>query len=159
MIWGFLLFLFFISTYKQSHVSRLAAIIYLAFAVAHMPLQHLVSGANYHIYYISAIIFDLSAYFLLTRLTKSSGIAHILAIACIISACINFLGWRLWYWYYPPTLYNDTFILFLLVLSAVLCYGVTSGGGKRGIYMGNVRGRNIAMYHNLSCLASQGGTR
>jgi small-conductance mechanosensitive channel len=156
MILGLLLFLFFISTYKQRYESRLAAIIYLSFAVAHMPFQY-VSDANYHIYYISAIIFNISAFFLLTRLTKSCGIAHILAIACIISACINFCGWRLWYWYYPPNLYNDTFVLFLMVLSAVLCYGVTSGGNKRGGNMVNVYNGGTGMCRSISRLASQGG--
>lgn len=110
----FLIALFIMALLQPNSRRTYAAAIFAGSVIVHDSLFSAEHGAlylGYAVYYISAAFINLIATILLAGINPIPKLAIRLQQVCLISTCLNFAGFALWYNYYPPLLYDFAYIL------------------------------------------------
>ena len=93
-------------------------------------IHHLILGsADGFLYYFSAALSDLFVIYALNRIKPAKMCVLYMQVICLAFAAVNFLGWVIWYLYYPPFVYNA--ICYLLYIIAIMII-LKRGGDGRG---------------------------
>lgn len=98
-----------IATLLQPNAGRmLAAAVFAVVTLSHEVVLFDLDGLAY---YASAALFDLGIIVALGAMTNISKLALRLQRVCAASILVNAVGWALWVTYYPPALYNHSFVV------------------------------------------------
>lgn len=127
MILTFIFFILAVAVLFQPNAPRLYATgCFVAASIVHDVLFGGLSGIGY---YGSAAAADLIVIILLSGVYPVSKLVVRVQLICFASIWLNFVGWLMWYQYYPPDIYNIGFTILYLV--ALLVF-VLKGPGDVG---------------------------
>jgi hypothetical protein len=124
-----LISIFVISLLLPSKFDRTIALIFICVTVIH---EIFLSDLEGFIYYGSAAFFDLLIILLLSNISTKLSIN--LQNLCIFSMVLNFVGWLNWFNYMPPTVYNNSYILYYLMVLITILYNGFMGKTKVDIF-------------------------
>lgn len=96
------------------------------------------------LYYGSAALFDLAIIIIFSKMESLSYMVIRLQKVCIVSMFVNIIGWMMWYMYYPPDIYNISFMFLYLWTIAILLeqerlfdVGINTMGGLPSCFSGH----------------------
>ena len=118
MINYMLLALVFVAMAQPSIQRALAAGAFVVSAVLHSVLFSDVDATSYHIYYVSAMLFNLAVALVTSGINPVPRAVLRIQILCGVMAAANGLGLLMWLAYWPEHIYNGLFV----VLYAVAIY-------------------------------------
>ncbi len=125
MIITVLIWLIIVMAFFQPNAPRLFA----AITFVGITALHELFFSNYEglYYYGGAALFDLFIIILISGINPVPKMVLTLQKICIVSMLVNLLGWILWFLYYPPLIYNVSFIgIYIWVLITLIkrteCY-------------------------------------
>ena len=101
--------LFVIACFQPNKLRFAAAVIFAGVTVSHELLFSSLDGLAY---YGSAALLDLLIIILISRLEPVTNTVLMLNKICLMSILANLTGWTMWFFYYPPTIY-DVFYIFI----------------------------------------------
>ena len=102
---------------------RLAAIVFGFFYVFHALLRPYLGAEQY---FFSGAVFDFLIIFTLGCM-RYQEMNAILQMLCVYSIITNYLGWQLWDMYFPPTIYENTFVAIYAASLLTLIVGGPDG--------------------------------
>lgn len=92
-----------------------------------LSITHYFTDFSGYGYYFSAALFDLIAVCLLNFVTYNKTIYYLQLIA-LTSIILNFLGWVIWFFYFPPLAYDLAHtILYIIAVLVILRRGFMHG--------------------------------
>lgn len=98
-----------LSALIQPNAPRLLAVVaFVGLTIAHDALA---SGIDGFWYYGSAAILDVGIIILTSGIRPLPRMVVTLHRICMASVMMNFLGWLMWFFYLPPTLYDFAFLM------------------------------------------------
>lgn len=105
-------------SFLQPNAQRFfAAIVFSVITLSH---DFFMSQYDGFLYYGSAALFDLFIIIITSGINPVPKMVIHLHIICMISILLNLMGWALWFFYYPPLIYNSLFIVIYLWSLVVL---------------------------------------
>lgn len=100
--------------------------VFVMFTLSHSLLDKMVGFTGYG-YYFSAAMFDLGVIITLNHMMQNKT-SYYLQIIALISIVLNFLGWLLWFFYFPPIAYDIAFLtLYIITVLVILRRGLLHG--------------------------------
>lgn len=104
--------------FQPNFIRLYAVACFVGLSVAHDVFLSNLDGLPY---YGSAALFDLTTIMLTAYLRPIPQIVPRLHIVCLASIIMNCFGWVLWMLYFPPIVYNQSFIaLYFAAIVAIL---------------------------------------
>lgn len=112
MITTLLIYAIAIVAFIQPNAPRLfAAVIFIGVMLLH---ELFLSGYTGLMYYGSAALFDLAIIIIISGINPVPKMVLRLHNVCIVSIFANLAGWILWFFYYPPLIYDAAFVAIYL---------------------------------------------
>lgn len=98
----------FVVAFTQPNAPRsFAAFVFVGITLSH---ELLLSDYDGLFYYGSAALFDLSIIIAISGIRPVPEMVLSLHRICLVSILANFLGWALWFSYFPPLIYDAAFV-------------------------------------------------
>ena len=141
MILTLLIYAIVVVAFIQPNAPRLfAAVIFMGVTLLHELFLSSYTGL---IYYGSAALLDLAIIIIISGINPVPKMVLRLHNICIVSIFANLVGWILWFFYYPPLVYDTAFAaIYIWVLITLI---------KRDGLNGMVGGYTVASW--LTCVS------
>jgi hypothetical protein len=102
-----------------------AALVFVFPTVVHTAL---LSDTGGWAYYASAAATDFLALYTLSLLSRATRLVLLLQACCVVSICLNTIGWLLWVNYLPPNLYDTMFVVLWATIILIMAGTAHVGG-------------------------------